>query len=100
MGNVKSNFEDNRAYNAKGINDSPNSVRRSGGELGNDPRRVVVQNVIDRKISDHDMSGYNHNATNMQPANGGRENEMPYARMQDKKAMAMGTPHDDGTYSK
>jgi hypothetical protein len=101
MGNVKSNFEDNRAYNAgEGMHDSDNMIRQAGGDLGNDPRRVAVQVVIDRKISDHSMSGYNHNATNMQPANGGHENEIGYARMMDKKAMGMGTPHPDGTYSK
>lgn len=81
---------DNRAYNAKGINDSDNSVRRSGGELGNDPRRVAAQIVIERKISDHSISGYNHNATGSQPANGAHENEL--------KALRMGTPNPDGTY--
>jgi hypothetical protein len=100
MGNVPSNFMDNRAYNAKGINDSDDSVRRAGGEAGNDPRRVDAKIIIERKIKDHDMSGYNHNASGSQPANGGHENEIRYAGMQDRKAMGMGTPHPDGTYSK
>lgn len=89
--------QDNRAYDAgKGMSDSPNDVRRAGGS---DPRRRDVQIVIDRKIVDHDMSGYNHNATPSQPANYGEENEM-WARKQDLKAMRMGTPNPDGTYSR
>ena len=88
---------DNRAYNAgEGSMDSPDSVRKGGGE---DPRRYEAKQVIDRKIQDHDMSGYNHNATSIQPANGGNENVM-YAKQQDVKAMKMGTPNPDGTYSR
>ena len=88
---------DNRAYNAgEGMSDSPDSIRRAGGE---DPRRPEVQLLIDRKVQDHDMSGYNHNATSIQPANGGNENAM-WAREQDVKAKGMGTPNPDGTYSK
>ena len=91
---------DNRAYNAgEGMNDSPDSIRRAGGEAGQDPRRVDAQIIIDRKIMDHEMSGYNHNATSIQPANGGNEN-VQYARMQDVKATGMGTPNPDGTYSR
>ncbi len=77
-------------------NDSANSVRRAGGE---DPRRYDAKIVIDRVITDHDMSGYNHNATSSQPSNNGRENEM-WARKQDVKAANMGTPNPDGTYSR
>ena len=88
--------QDNRAYDAgKGMHDSPDSIRRAGGE---DPRRREVQILIDRKIRDHDMSGYNHNATPSQPANYGEENEM-WAREQDVKAVKMGTPNPDGTYN-
>ena len=87
---------DNRAYDAKGINDSDDSVRRAGGE---DPRRREVQVVMDRKIEDHDMSGYNHNSTSSQPANYSHENVM-WAKEQDVKAMRMGTPNVDGTYRK
>ncbi len=87
---------DNRAYNAgEGMKDSPDSVRRAGGE---DPRRRDVQIVIDRKIQDHDMSGYNHNATSNQPANRGNENVM-WAKEQDVKAIRQGTPNPDGTRS-
>jgi hypothetical protein len=48
--------------------------------------------VIETKVRDHEMSGYNHNATGVQPSN--------FAREQDIKAYRMGTPHVDGTYSK
>lgn len=96
MGNVSSNYEDNRAYNAgEGMHDSDDSIRQAGGE---DPRRHMFKPVIDRVVKDHEMSGYNHNASGSQPANGGHENEMHYARMQERKAHAMGTPEPDGTY--
>ena len=88
---------DNRAYNAgEGSYDSPNSIRRAGGE---DPRRYDAKIIIDRKIKDHDMSGYNHNATSNQPANRGNENVM-WAKEVDVKAVKMGTPNVDGTYRK
>lgn len=77
-------------------NDSPDSIRRGGGE---DPRRYEAKIAIDRVIRDHDMSGYNHNATSSQPANDGRENEMQMNKM-DRRAPMMGTPHPDGTYSR
>lgn len=90
---------DNRAYNAGvGMEDKPDMVRRAGGDLGNDPRRVAVGIVIERKIKDHDMSGYNHNSTPNQPANGAHENEIRYAKMQDNLANKMGNPMPDGTY--
>ena len=76
-------------------NDSPDSIRRGGGE---DPRRYAAKIIIDRVVRDNDMSGYNHNATSSQPSNNGRENEMQMNRM-DKKAYSMGTPRPDGTYS-
>jgi hypothetical protein len=77
------------------VHDSPNDIRRGGGS---DHRRYEAQIIIDRKIRDHDMSGYNHNATSTQPANGGHENEM-YENEQDVKAVRMGTPNPDGTYT-
>lgn len=90
-------MEDNRAYDAgKGMSDSNNGVRRAGGD---DPRRYDAKIAIDRAIRDQDMSGYNHNSTSSQPANYGRESEM-WAKKQDVKAMGMGTPNVDGTYSK
>lgn len=82
---------DNRAYQAKGINDSPDSVRRAGGEAGNDPRRVDAKIIIDRKIADHDQSGYNHAYTPEADA---------FARQAERKAMGMGMSNPDGTYSK
>ena len=82
---------DNRAYQAKGVSDSDNMVRRAGGDLGNDPRRVAAQVVMDTKIRDHDQSGYNHAYT--------PESDQ-FNRMAERKAMGMGTPNPDGTYSK
>lgn len=76
--------------------DNMQDIQRGGGS---DPRRYQAKILIDTKVRDHDMSGYNHNATSSQPANNGRENEM-WAKEQDVKAMNMGTPHPDGTYSK
>jgi len=78
------------------MHDSADSIRRGGGE---DPRRYDAKIAIDRVVTNHDMSGYNHNATSSQPANNGRENEMQMNRM-DKKSMSMGTPNPDGTYSR
>ena len=89
MRDLPSNHMDNRAYNAKGINDSDNSVRQGGGE---DPRRAMFHPIMETKIRDHDMSGYNHNATGVQPSN--------FASEQDIKSYRMGTPLVDGTYSK
>lgn len=83
----------NRHPNAERM-DSPDSIRRAGGE---DPRRYEAKIAIDRVVINHDMSGYNHNATSSQPANNGRENEM-WAREQDVKAVRKGTPMPDGTY--
>lgn len=79
---------DNRAYQAKGIHDSDNSVRQAGGE---DPRRAMFKPVMETKIRDHDQSGYNHAYT---------PEADRFARQAENKAMGMGTPHPDGTYSK
>lgn len=79
---------DNRADQAgSGTSDSPASIMRAGGE---DPRRPMVQIVIDRKIKDNDQNGYNHAYT---------PEADEYARAAEKRAMGKGTPHDDGTYS-
>lgn len=78
------------------MNDSADSIRRAGGE---DSRRYDAKILIDRVVRDNDMSGYNHNGTSSQPANGGRENEMQMNRM-DKKSSMIGTPNPDGTYSR
>lgn len=88
------NPKSNRAFGDIG-NDSPNSIRRAGGE---DPRRYDAKIAIDRVVVNHDASGYNHNATSSQPANNGRENEM-WMKKQDVKAVNKGTPNPDGTYS-
>ena len=71
---------DNRPSQGKApMSDSPDSVRRAGGE---DPRRYDAKIAIERVVKDHSVSGYNHNATSNQPANGGHENEM-YMKMKD-----------------
>lgn len=75
--------------------DSPDSIRRAGGE---DSRRYDAKIAIDRVVRNNDMSGYNHNATSSQPANNGRENEMQMGKM-DKRSNMMGTPNPDGTRS-
>lgn len=75
--------------------DHMQDIQRGGGS---DPRRYQAKILIDTKVRDHDMSGYNHNATSSQPSNGGHENEM-YEKERDVKAVKMGTPHPDGTYS-
>lgn len=69
-------------------NDNPHDVMRGGGE---DPRRPMARIVIERKIVNHDQSGYNHAYTPDSDA---------YAKAAEKKAMGMGTPNPDGTYSK
>jgi hypothetical protein len=74
--------------------DHMQDIQRGGGS---DPRRYQAKILIDTKVRDHDMSGYNHNATPAQHSNGGHENEM-YAKEQDVKAVKMGTPNPDGTY--
>jgi hypothetical protein len=89
-------MKDNRAYDAgKGMSDSPDSIRRAGGE---DPRRYDAKIAIDRVVKNNDQSGYNHNATSSQPSNDGRENEMQMSRM-DKRSNMMGYPNPDGTRS-
>lgn len=74
--------------------DHMQDIQRGGGS---DPRRYQAKMLMVTKVRDHDMSGYNHNATSSQPSNNGRENEM-WAREQDVKAVNMGTPNPDGTY--
>ena len=80
---------DNRADQAgQGTHDSAATVQRAGGE---DPRRHEAQILIDRKVSMHDQSGYNH-AYTPESARFNAEAE--------KKAMGMGTPEVDGLYKK
>jgi len=83
---------DNRAYQAgKGMSDSPDMVRRAGGDLGEDPRRIAAKIVMETKVRDHDQSGYNHAYT---------PEADKFARQAEKKAMGMGDPQPDGTYRK
>lgn len=91
--NMNPPMNGNRHPNAERM-DSADSIRRAGGE---DPRRYDAKIAIDRAITNHDASGYNHNATSSQPANNGRENEM-WMNERDVKAVGMGTPAPDGTY--
>ncbi len=80
---------DNRADQAgQGTKDSDDSVRRAGGE---DPRRYDAKILIERKIADHDQSGYNHAYTPEADA---------FARQAERKAMGMGTPRPDGLYER
>jgi len=74
--------------------DSANSVRRGGGE---DPRRYEANIMIDRQVRDNDQSGYNHNGVKAPEAAIGNNEHM--AKME-ARAMHMGTPHPDGTYSR
>jgi hypothetical protein len=80
---------DNRADQAgAGSYDSPASIQRAGGQ---DPRRREVGIVIDRMVRDNDQSGYNHAYT---------PEAAEFNRAAESKAMGMGTPHPDGTYSR
>lgn len=69
-------MKEERSFGKVG-SDSDHSIQKAGGE---DPRRYEAKQIIERKISDHSQSGYNHNATSTQPANGGHENEMYMSR--------------------
>lgn len=77
----------NRSFGKVG-EDNPHDVMRAGGS---DPRRPMAQIVINRTVTNHDQSGYNHAYTPDSDA---------FARSAEKKAMGMGTPNPDGTYSR
>ncbi len=80
---------DNRADQAgQGSSDSPDSIRRAGGE---DPRRYEAKLVIDRKVAMHDQSGYNHAYTPEADA---------FNREAERKAVGMGQTLPDGTRGK
>lgn len=68
-------------------NDSPHNIMRAGGD---DPRRRDASIVIERKIVDHDQSGYNHAYS---------PDSDSYARSAERKAMGMGEQNPDGTRS-
>lgn len=84
--NAKAMGED-RSFQSVG-SDNAHDIMRAGGS---DPRRPMAQMVIERKVSDNDQSGYNHAYTPDSDA---------FAAAAERKAMGMGNPHDDGTYSK
>jgi hypothetical protein len=67
---------------------NPHDIMRAGGS---DPRRPMANIVIERKVMDNDQSGYNHAYTPDSDA---------YAAAAERKAMGMGTPNPDGTYSR
>lgn len=69
-------------------------IERAGGE---DPRRYDAQIMIDSKVRDHDISGYNHNGVQAPEVALGNNEHM--AKME-RRAMSMGTQNPDGTYSK
>lgn len=66
--------------------DNAHDIMRAGGS---DPRRPQANIVIERKIKDHDQSGFNHAYS---------PNSDSYAREAEKKAMGKGTPMPDGLY--
>lgn len=68
-------------------NDSPHNVMRAGGD---DPRRPMAANVIERKVMDNSQSGYNHAYT---------PDSDSYAKAAERKAMGMGQQNPDGTRS-
>jgi|GEM_PF-1966715 len=74
--------------------DSADSIRKAGGE---DTRRYDARILMDTKVRDHDQSGYNHNGVQDPEAALGNNEHM--AKM-DRRAMGMGTPNPDGTYSR
>lgn len=82
---------DNRADQAgAGSSDSPDSIRRAGGE---DPRRYDAKIVMDRKIADHDRTGYNHQTRpNM------LEEQRTFMESQEGKAADRGSIEPDGIF--
>jgi hypothetical protein len=81
--------------NTATTNDSPDSIRQAGGE---DPRRHAFHPIMERKIRDHDESGFNHNGVISNPESALGNNE--HMRKMQSRAMGMGTPNPDGTYSR
>ena len=90
--NQRKQMKEDRSFGNIG-NDSPDSIRRGGGE---DPRRFAAKVVMDTKVRDHDMSGYNHNGVSSDPESALGNNE--FMRKMQARAMGMGTPEPDGTY--
>ena len=72
------------------MNDSANDIRRAGGS---DPHRRDVQIVIDRKIKDHDQTGFNHQTRpNMM------EEQRTFMESQEGKAADSGEIQPDGIF--
>jgi hypothetical protein len=90
---MREQMKDNRAMNKVG-NDSPDSIRRAGGE---DLRRYDAKIIMDRKVMDHSISGYNHNGVK-DPESAIGNNE--HMSKMDRRAMQMGSPMPDGTYKR
>ena len=66
---------------------SDDDIRRAGGS---DPNRYDCKVPIDRTITNHQKDGFNPNY----------QHNDPYVSTAESKAMAMGTPNPDGTYSR
>jgi len=66
---------------------SPDDIRRAGGS---DPMRHDAQIPIDRTVTNHDKPGFNASY----------QHRDPYVASVESKAIAMGTPNVDGTYSR
>jgi len=76
----------NRAFGEVG-GSSPDDIRRAGGS---DPRRYDAKIIHDHSVTNHDRPGYNPDY----------QHNDPYVAQVEAKAMSMGTPNPDGTYSK
>lgn len=88
----KREMSGNRAFGDIG-DSSPDSIRRGGGE---DPRRVEAQIMINRTVTNHDQSGYNHNGVQAPEAAVGNND---YKSKMEGRAAGMGNPNPDGTYN-
>lgn len=75
----------------KAMRDSDDSIRRGGGE---DPRRHEAKIMIDRKVSDHSQSGYNHNGVIDKPQAAVGNNE--YKAMKDAEVSRTPEIQPDG----
>lgn len=76
----------NRAF-GEVAGSSPDDIRRAGGS---DPQRYDAKIIVDRTVVNHDRPGFNSNY----------QHNDPYVATAESKAMAMGTPNPDGTYSR
>lgn len=72
--------------------DSPDSIRRAGGE---DPRRHDAKIAIERTVRNHDQSGYNHNGVIDRPEAAHGNNE--YKAMKEREVESTPQQRPDGT---